>query len=72
LGKLSRCNEALKCHDKVIELNTNFADAWRLKGAIYGTQNLHAKAADCFSKAIELDPNDTEVRLNFAARAQSY
>jgi len=57
-------------YDKIIELDPNFPDAWRLKSAVYTSQNLHQRAVECLEKAVELNPNNLEFRLSLASAFQ--
>ena len=67
---MGKCKEALKCYDKVIELDSTNADAWRLKAAVYSSQNLHDKAVDHLTQAIRLNPSSLEYRLSLASGLQ--
>ncbi len=51
-------------------MTLEFADAYRLKAATYTAMNLHEKAVECFTKAVELDPNNLEFRLGLAIALQ--
>lgn len=61
--------ETIKCADKVIEIDPQFAHAWLLKGWAMlhmpstlpiSTDRLQ-EAIKCFEKAIEIDPNNSNV-----------
>jgi len=69
-GKLGRCNEAIKCYDKIIEIDPTFADAWRLKAATYTSLSQDNKAVECLTKAIELNPHNLEFRLSLGVALQ--
>jgi len=49
--------EALRCFDKAIEINPNFADVWLTKGSILGILGRYEEALQCFDRALEIDPN---------------
>ena len=48
LAELGKCNESLACYDKLLELDSASAIAYRLKGATFELQGSWAKAAECF------------------------
>ncbi len=50
--------EALKCYDKIIEINPNHVKAWIKKGLIHEKElGSYADAIKCYDKAIEINSN---------------
>ena len=56
--ELGRYEEALSFCDKVIEVNPNFAMAWRERGFVLSTIGRYDEALLSFDKAVELNPDD--------------
>jgi tetratricopeptide (TPR) repeat protein len=50
--------EALKCFDKAIELESNNPEYWNMKGIALYLLTRHEEAIKSFDKAIELNPNN--------------
>jgi len=66
LAELGKCNESLACYDKLIAVAATSAVAYRLKGATYELQGAYPRAAECFLKAIEIEPGNLDLRVNLA------
>jgi tetratricopeptide (TPR) repeat protein len=49
--------EALKCYDKIIEINPNHVKAWIMKGLIHERWGRWDEAIKCYDKAIEINSN---------------
>jgi len=45
---------AMKCYDRAIEIDPNYADVWLGKGILYHNQGDTENAMKCFDKAKEL------------------
>ena len=52
---LIKCNEALKAHNKAIEINPQKEDAWYNKGNTLYRLNKSDEAIKAFDKAIEIN-----------------
>ena len=50
--------EAIKCFDKVIELNPKNAGGWGNKGNALGHLGKHEESIKCYDKALELGASD--------------
>lgn len=50
--------------DRVIELKSDFAGAWNLKGLEYVVLKQYEDAIACFDKALEIRPGYPEARYN--------
>ena len=50
--------EALKCFDKALELDSLNIDAWRGKSIIFLTLNKDDEAIKCYDKILEIKPDD--------------
>ena len=59
-------NDAQLYMEEVLREKDNFADVYNMLGYIYYTGGRHEGAVKCFQKALELNPNYTEVSLNLA------
>jgi len=57
---------AEKYINKVLTINPKLASAWALLGVVYGNQEEHSKALECFIKANKLDPKDEQIRRNLS------
>ena len=56
LANLGQHAEALTCHERALEINPRYADAWSNKGvALAGLGRLH-EALTCFERALEINP----------------
>ena len=56
--KSGNIEQAMKCYDEIIEINSNESMAWRGKGLILNVQEKFDEAIICFDKALEIEPND--------------
>lgn len=56
LYSLGRFDEAIKCYNKTLEINPQYADAWIFKGFSEDKFGLRARAAISYRKFIELAP----------------
>jgi tetratricopeptide (TPR) repeat protein len=55
--KLKQYNEAIKTFDKIIELNSDYFEAWTGKGEVYEAMERFDDAKTCYEKAIALGEN---------------
>jgi tetratricopeptide (TPR) repeat protein/pSer/pThr/pTyr-binding forkhead associated (FHA) protein len=67
LKHLGRPTEALVYHDRAIEDNPVFANAWNDKGVALWELQRQDEAMECFNKAIEIDHEFVHPRSNKAA-----
>ncbi len=58
--------DALRCFEELFKKSSGFADARNMAGLMYHDRGDTEKAITCFEKALELNPNYTEVALNLA------
>ena len=58
LDTLGRCEEAIRCYDKVLELDPQDALAWNNKGRSLDSLGRHEDAIRCYDKALELNPRN--------------
>jgi tetratricopeptide (TPR) repeat protein len=58
----SRHVEAILCYKRAVSLDPNFGDAWGNMGVAFGVLNDHGQALVCFTKALELQPDDNHWR----------
>ncbi len=56
MAKLGRYDEAIKNHDKAIELMPSFSYAWYKKGCTYFLMGDKEKCITNLQKALELEP----------------
>jgi len=56
--------EALRCYEKTVALNPNFAMAYNDMGAVYGNQGNYDEAMRYYKKALAVDPNLAEPYVN--------
>jgi len=64
LDHLGKPDEALKCYDKAIEINPNYAKAWFNKGIALSKLGRPDEALKCYDKAIEINPNYAKTGTN--------
>ena len=62
LKDLGREKEALLSYKKSLQFNEGNADAWFNMGNLYVMMDDIEEAKYCFTKAVEIVPNDTEAR----------
>jgi len=58
LHDLSRFDEALRCHDRALALNSTLPKVWNNKGLTLVALGRSDEALHCHEQAIELDPRD--------------
>jgi tetratricopeptide (TPR) repeat protein len=58
LYALGRCEEAIACFSKALEIDPPNVNAWSGKGAALNRLGRHQEAIACFSKALEIDPQN--------------
>ena len=58
LVKMGLYGEAVKCFDRVIELNPNNADAWTNRGRALVEMGRYTEAIKSHDRAIEISPQD--------------
>ena len=64
LNELKRYEEAIKCFDVSISLNSKHADSFDGKGMSLAKLKDYKRALICFNIAISLDPTNTEAINN--------
>jgi tetratricopeptide (TPR) repeat protein len=64
LRGLGRYDEAIQAYDKVIEINSNNADAWNNKGLSLIMLSRYGEAIQALDKAIEIKPNNAAAWSN--------
>ncbi|MCX6841550.1 MAG: serine/threonine-protein kinase [candidate division WOR-3 bacterium] len=64
LNTLGRCEEAIRCFDKALELDPQEALAWDNKGSSLDSLGRYEEAIRCYDKALELDPRNAAVWYN--------
>ncbi len=57
MNRLKRYDEALECLDKAIEIDSNYAIAWRIRGEVLDDLKRYDEALVSYDRAIELDAN---------------
>lgn len=67
LKHLGKPAEAIEYHNKAIEDNPVFANAWNDKGVALWDINKHDEALECFNRAIEIDHEFVHPRSNKAS-----
>ncbi len=60
LHDLGKCDKAIECFDKVIELDPRSTEGYEYKSAVLCNLKKYEEALECFDKIIELDPEDYE------------
>ena len=50
--------KAIRCFDRALELNPEYAGVWNGKGAAPAGLRRHDEAARCYDRALELNPED--------------
>jgi serine/threonine protein kinase len=58
--KLGRNEDAIRCYDKCLDLNPQYADAWHGKGLNLFVLGRYEEAIDCYDKTMELDPRKAD------------
>ncbi|MEQ8189956.1 MAG: tetratricopeptide repeat protein [Candidatus Eremiobacterota bacterium] len=58
LYKLKKYEEAIKCYDKALEIDPDYAYAWFNKGNALNRLEKDEEAIKCYDKALEIDPNN--------------
>ncbi len=64
--ELMEYKSSLATIDMALELDQEYFEAWYLKGAIYVETGKYEKAAECFSKVLEINPSHAQTELNLA------
>lgn len=57
LASLKKYDEAIKCYDRAIDIDSKLKEAWYNKGRAYALKGDHENAIDCYSRALEIDPD---------------
>lgn len=63
LYQLHRDDEALKCFDKVLDIDFSLARPWTHKGYTLLRLGRHKEALVCFDRALKIDPTHSELDL---------
>jgi tetratricopeptide (TPR) repeat protein len=61
---LKRFNDAIECHDQVIQLDPNDSEAFNFKGLALNELYKFKEALTCFNEAIRLDVNNSNAHYN--------
>ena len=61
IKSVDRKKEAIKCFDKVIEIDPENVDAWCNKGSMLCELNSFEEALKCYNKVLELEPENIDV-----------
>ena len=64
LYSLGRYDDAIRCHDKALELDPRDTAAWNNKGGSLANLNRYDEAIRCYDRALELDPRDAKAWNN--------
>ena len=64
LSKLNRYEDAIKCCDKILEIDGNNAEAWYNKGCFKARLGDSDAALKCLEKAVEIDERYVEIANN--------
>lgn len=56
-----KCDDAIKCYDEAINLDSNYTKAWSGKGTALAMQGKYDEAIEYLDEAINLDPNSAPV-----------
>ena len=62
-------DSAIEAYTKAIVLDPNYADAYNIRGAAYGSKGQYDRAIEDFNKAIQLNPN---AAVAYASRGAAY
>ena len=65
VAQLNLWNEALYRWQKATELDPTYAAAWNNLAIAYEHEGQLSKARKAYEKAIELEPNNTQIQQNF-------
>jgi tetratricopeptide (TPR) repeat protein len=57
---LKRYDEAIKCYDKAIEINSLYYDVYNSKGLALSLLEKYDEAMKYYDKAVEIDPNNVD------------
>lgn len=71
LDDQKKYEEAIKCFDKLIELDPNNARVWYYKGVLLYKLGKYEEAIKCFDKTLQINPNyaDTKTAKENALKA---
>jgi tetratricopeptide (TPR) repeat protein len=58
LWNLNNPEEAIRCYNEALFLDTHYKKAWYRKGILLGDKELYIDAAKCFENVVELDGRD--------------
>jgi tetratricopeptide (TPR) repeat protein len=58
LKELKRYDEAMRCHEKALEIDPRYVFAWTNKAAVLNALERYEEAIACCSKALEIHPRD--------------
>lgn len=67
LNELGRLDEAVKAHEKALQINPRFHKAWVNLGIVYRLQSKFDDAERCYMKALELKPDYAELHASLGA-----
>lgn len=60
LSKLGQHGEAIEHYKKCLEINPNYATAWKNLGQVYWDINEHKKEIECYDNALAINPKLTQ------------
>jgi tetratricopeptide (TPR) repeat protein len=64
LYNLDRLDDAIRCLDKAIKINPQYAEAWYNKGTCLNRLGFFDEAIKCYDKALEINPTYAEAWIN--------
>jgi tetratricopeptide (TPR) repeat protein len=63
---LNRFEEAIKCLDRALEINSRHEFAWVYKGSALAMLERDTEAIECYNRALEIEPRNAEAWYNKA------
>lgn len=57
LYRRGKYEEALKCYEKALEIDSKFAKAWNNRGYVLAKMGRKEEAVKCYQEALKIDPN---------------
>ena len=65
--ELDKLTESISAHQKAVELDPNYHEAWVNLGIAYRQSGDLEKAEECYQKAIKIDPNYANLHISIGA-----